>query len=747
MFNLGLATGFLIFVPVGISSLEIVSLVEDCNNDKVDKLYTDLQIWWTRENNSMLATDVYCGKSLEGRLVDISVTGSRERITIMWMTCEKAEDLCRRHDFWKRNPVILMDTLGKCDKNLLPIPRVTVARTLSFVMGLAIDWLKWDNIALIYEPSFASLLPSLPLIQRRSVLFSKVSDDLYTTQEILGVISRGDKVVCLCFQKIQEILSLAFSSRIINRGKEWLIPAFNASLLVDHMQSLDMGRSPRIFIVNVTHQVLANVVMEEICSLYSNYKKCTISPDFGFNIVELTQEGSKLPIMIQMSASGSKRHGINKTNPSMKRTRRLSGQRLKIGARENPPYVSVEQQEGYTLEVVKTMSEILNFTYDLYGGYIGYGPPNWTDKDEAVRYLLGATAYEEIDLAISSIHMSYDRTFYIDYTIPIAKDGHGAMIETLNKQNSGDKFNLALPFEGNVFFVMTVTTTVMVVVLTLTSKAPSEFLLALKNKNLRSLFQNLKYSVFECYGILLIQGNESKPIRFSNRIALWWIWVFSLIMFLSFSTKSTSLKAVTTYHQPFETFEELLENNDYTMTLVKHGFMHKTMWKGNLTTAVKLRKREKDGKIKFVSSFNEGLNVVLNSEEKHVYFSSTYTGIYKVDKDPAFRTITVIGPMIREDGHFVMPKNSPFKEEIVRCLQLMKEAGVTARLWSKLIPQNKPIKVQQQKSEPVNMKEAILPFSIISVSLFLSFGTLVVEFVLVRYRKPLSQPTQPSFSY
>ncbi|XP_022248433.1 glutamate receptor-like isoform X2 [Limulus polyphemus] len=695
MFNLGLVTRFLVLVPLGISSLEIVSLVEDCDNEKVDELYKDLQMWWTHGNNSMLATAVHCGKSLERSLFDVSVTGSRERITLMWMTCEKAEDLCRRYDFWKRHPVILMDMLGKCDKNLLPIPRVTVAKALSFIMGLATDWLKWDNIALIYEPSFASILPSLPLIQRRSVFFSKVPDDLYTTQEILEVISKGDKVVCLCFQKIQEILSL----------------------------------------------VLANVVVEEVCSLYSDYKNCTVSPDFGFNIVKLTQEGNKLPIMVQMSASGSRKHGIHKTNPGMERTRRLSGQRLRIGARENPPYVSVEHQEGYSFEIVKVMSEILNFTYDLYGGYIGYGPPNWTDKDEAVRYLLGATAYEEIDLAISSIHMSYDRTFYVDYTIPIAKDGHGAMIETPNKQNSGNKFNLALPFESNVFFVMTVTTTLMAVVLTLTSKAPSEFLLAVKNKELRSFFQNLKYSVFDCYGYLLLQGNESKPIRFGNRIALWWIWVFSLIMFLSFSTKSTSLKAVTSYHQPFETFEELLDNNDYTMTLVKYGFMHKTMWEGNLTTAVKLRKREKDGKVRFVSSFNEGLNVVLNSKEKHVYFSSTYTGIHKVNKDPAFRTITVIGPMVREDGHFVMPKNSPFRKEIVRCLQLMKEAGVTARLWSELIPQGQPIKVQQQKSEPVNMKEAILPFSIISASLFLSFGTLVVEFVLVRYRKPSSQPT------
>nr|XP_011455937.2 glutamate receptor ionotropic, kainate 5 isoform X2 [Crassostrea gigas] len=227
-----------------------------------------------------------------------------------------------------------------------------------------------------------------------------------------------------------------------------------------------------------------------------------------------------------------------------------------------PPFTERIQENGQTIDYVgfcadllKELKEELNFTYTYtepsdneFGSM--YANKSWSG-------MIGQLERREVDLMVAGASIQASREQVMDFTHPFYYDTTTILIKRPDPDEN-KMFTLAKPFKIEVivciFFVLPVSAFLLFVIEKL---SPYYKIHGPEGR------QNYQMSFWYMFGALLTQGGESLPNSQSGRTMITFFWLFSLIMVATYSGNLIAFLTVTIDKAPFNSLEELVEQDDY----------------------------------------------------------------------------------------------------------------------------------------------------------------------------------------
>ncbi|XP_026519712.1 glutamate receptor ionotropic, kainate 1 [Notechis scutatus] len=418
--------------------------------------------------------------------------------------------------------------------------------------------------------------------------------------------------------------------------------------------------------------------------------------DFDLDIISLKEEGMEkvagevsnhlYKVWKKIGIWNSNR-GLNMTNSNKDRstniTDSLANRTLIVTTILEDPYVMYKKSdkplygndrfEGYCLDLLKELSSILGFIYEVKLVSDGkYGAQN--DKGEwngMVKELIDHKA----DLAVAPLTITYVREKVIDFSKPFMTLGISILYRKPNGTNPG-VFSFLNPLSADIWmYVLLACLGVSCVLFVIARFTPYEWYNPHPCNPDSDVVENnftLLNSFWFGVGALMQQGSELMPKALSTRIVggIWWF--FTLIIISSYTANLAAFLTVERMESPIDSADDLAKQTRIEYGAVRDGSTMTFFKKSKISTYEKMWAFMSSRQLTALVKNNDiGIQRVLTTDYALLMESTSIEYVTQRNCN-----LTQIGGLIDSKGYGVgTPIGSPYRDKITIAILQLQEEG------------------------------------------------------------------------
>ncbi|NXF66012.1 GRIK1 protein, partial [Ciccaba nigrolineata] len=472
--------------------------------------------------------------------------------------------------------------------------------------------------------------------------------------------------------------------------------------------------------------------------------------DFDLDIISLKEEGTEkaagevsnhlFKVWKKIGVWNSYR-GLNMTDSNKDRstniTDSLANRTLIVTTILEDPYVMYKKSdkplygndrfEGYCLDLLKELSNILGFIYEVKLVSDGkYGAQN--DKGEwngMVRELIDHKA----DLAVAPLTITYVREKVIDFSKPFMTLGISILYRKPNGTNPG-VFSFLNPLSPDIWmYVLLACLGVSCVLFVIARFTPYEWYNPHPCNPDSDVVENnftLLNSFWFGVGALMQQGSELMPKALSTRIVggIWWF--FTLIIISSYTANLAAFLTVERMESPIDSADDLAKQTRIEYGAVRDGSTMTFFKKSKISTYEKMwafmNNRQQTALVK---NNDEGIQRVLTTDYALLMESTSIEYVTQRNCN-----LTQIGGLIDSKGYGVgTPIGSPYRDKITIAILQLQEEGKLHMMKEKWWRGNGCPEEDGKEASALGVENIGGIFIVLAAGLVLSVFVAIGEFI------------------
>uniref|UniRef100_H0X0X5 Glutamate receptor n=36 Tax=Amniota TaxID=32524 RepID=H0X0X5_OTOGA len=462
--------------------------------------------------------------------------------------------------------------------------------------------------------------------------------------------------------------------------------------------------------------------------------------DFDLDVISLKEEG------LEKIGTWDPASGLNMTESQKGKpaniTDSLSNRSLIVTTILEEPYVLFKKSdkplygndrfEGYCIDLLRELSTILGFTYEIRlvedGKYGAQDDANgqWNGM---VRELIDHKA----DLAVAPLAITYVREKVIDFSKPFMTLGISILYRKPNGTNPG-VFSFLNPLSPDIWmYILLAYLGVSCVLFVIARFSPYEWYNPHPCNPDSDVVENnftLLNSFWFGVGALMQQGSELMPKALSTRIVggIWWF--FTLIIISSYTANLAAFLTVERMESPIDSADDLAKRDKIEEFLIYHkrksGASHTFFQKSKISTYDKMwafmsSRRQSV----LVKSNEEGIQRVLTSDYAFLMESTTIEFVTQRNCN-----LTQIGGLIDSKGYGVgTPMGSPYRDKITIAILQLQEEGKLHMMKEKWWRGNGCPEEESKEASALGVQNIGGIFIVLAAGLVLSVFVAVGEFL------------------
>ncbi|XP_077466845.1 glutamate receptor ionotropic, kainate 1-like [Stigmatopora argus] len=395
--------------------------------------------------------------------------------------------------------------------------------------------------------------------------------------------------------------------------------------------------------------------------------------------------------------------------------------------KSDKPLYGNDRFEGYCLDLLKELSNILGFSYEVKLVSDGkYGAQN--DKGEwngMVRELIDHVA----DLAVAPLTITYVREKVIDFSKPFMTLGISILYHKPNGTNPG-VFSFLNPLSPDIWmYVLLACLGVSCVLFVIARFTPYEWYNPHPCNPDSDVVENnftLINSVWFGVGALMQQGSELMPKALSTRIVggIWWF--FTLIIISSYTANLAAFLTVERMDSPIDSADDLAKQTKIEYGAVRDGSTMTFFKKSKISTYEKMWAFMSSRKnTALVKNNREGIQRVLTTDYALLMESTSIEYISQRNCN-----LTQIGGLIDSKGYGVgTPIGSPYRDKVTIAILQLQEEGKLHMMKEKWWRGNGCPEEDSKEASALGVENIGGIFIVLAAGLVLSVFVAIGEFV------------------
>ncbi|CAD7678175.1 unnamed protein product [Nyctereutes procyonoides] len=539
---------------------------------------------------------------------------------------------------------------------------------------------------------------------------------------------------------VQQFPQMTVSSLQCNRHKPWRFGTRFMSLIKEaHWEGLT-GR----ITFNKTNGLRTDFDLDVISLKEEGLEKFIFFSSVSLTLGEVSKKillqlmsEKLLPIGTWDPASGLNMTESQKGKPA-NITDSLSNRSLIVTTILEEPYVLFKKSdkplygndrfEGYCIDLLRELSTILGFTYEIRlvedGKYGAQDDANgqWNGM---VRELIDHKA----DLAVAPLAITYVREKVIDFSKPFMTLGISILYRKPNGTNPG-VFSFLNPLSPDIWmYILLAYLGVSCVLFVIARFSPYEWYNPHPCNPDSDVVENnftLLNSFWFGVGALMQQGSELMPKALSTRIVggIWWF--FTLIIISSYTANLAAFLTVERMESPIDSADDLAKQTKIEYGAVEDGATMTFFKKSKISTYDKMwafmsSRRQSV----LVKSNEEGIQRVLTSDYAFLMESTTIEFVTQRNCN-----LTQIGGLIDSKGYGVgTPMGSPYRDKITIAILQLQEEGKLHMMKEKWWRGNGCPEEESKEASALGVQNIGGIFIVLAAGLVLSVFVAVGEFL------------------
>ncbi|XP_066507144.1 glutamate receptor ionotropic, kainate 1 isoform X2 [Hoplias malabaricus] len=383
--------------------------------------------------------------------------------------------------------------------------------------------------------------------------------------------------------------------------------------------------------------------------------------------------------------------------------------------------------EGYCLDLLKELSNILGFNYEVKLVSDGkYGAQN--DKGEwngMVRELIDHIA----DLAVAPLTITYVREKVIDFSKPFMTLGISILYRKPNGTNPG-VFSFLNPLTPDIWmYVLLACLGVSCVLFVIARFTPYEWYNPHPCNPSSDVMENnftLLNSLWFGVAALMRQGSELMPKALSTRIVggIWWF--FTLIIISSYTANLAAFLTVERMDAPIDSADDLAKQTRIEYGAVRDGSTMTFFKKSKISTYEKMWTFMSSRKnTALVKNTREGITRVLTTDYALLMESTSIEYISQRNCN-----LTQVGGLIDSKGYGVgTPIGSPYRDKVTIAILQLQEEGKLHMMKEKWWRGNGCPEEDKKEASALGVENIGGIFIVLAAGLVLSVFVAIGEFI------------------
>ncbi|XP_071324870.1 glutamate receptor ionotropic, kainate 3 isoform X2 [Trachinotus anak] len=467
-----------------------------------------------------------------------------------------------------------------------------------------------------------------------------------------------------------------------------------------------------------------------------SFNKTTgLRTDFDLDIISLKEDG--LEKVGKWSASGGlnitevpKRKGMNITDS-------LANRSLVITTILEEPYVMLKKSdkalvgndrfEGFCIDLLKELSNILGFTYEI--RLVPDGRYGSQDDKGLWNGMIRELIEHRADLAVAPLTITYMREKVIDFSKPFMSMGISILYRKPNATNNGF-FSFLNPMTPDIWvYILLAYLGVSCVLFVIARFSPYEWYDAHPCNPGSDVVENnftLLNSFWFGVGSLMQQGSELMPKALSTRIigGIWWF--FTLIIISSYTANLAAFLTVERMDSPVDSADDIAKQTKIEYGVVKDGATMSFFKKSKVSTFEKMWAfMSSRPSTSLVKSIEDGIQRVLKSDYALIMESTTIDYITKRNCN-----LTQVGGLIDSKGYGIgTPLGSPYRDKISIAILSILEDGRLHMLKEKWWSGSSCLDGERRETGPMGIQNLGGIFIVLASGLVLSVFVAIAEFI------------------
>ncbi|XP_017546912.1 glutamate receptor ionotropic, kainate 1 isoform X2 [Pygocentrus nattereri] len=383
--------------------------------------------------------------------------------------------------------------------------------------------------------------------------------------------------------------------------------------------------------------------------------------------------------------------------------------------------------EGYCLDLLKELSNILGFNYEVKLVSDGkYGAQN--DRGEwngMVRELIDHIA----DLAVAPLTITYVREKVIDFSKPFMTLGISILYRKPNGTNPG-VFSFLNPLTPDIWmYVLLACLGVSCVLFVIARFTPYEWYNPHPCNPSSDVMENnftLLNSLWFGVAALMRQGSELMPKALSTRIVggIWWF--FTLIIISSYTANLAAFLTVERMDAPIDSADDLAKQTRIEYGAVRDGSTMTFFKKSKISTYEKMWTFMSSRKnTALVKNTREGITRVLTTDYALLMESTSIEYITQRNCN-----LTQVGGLIDSKGYGVgTPIGSPYRDKVTIAILQLQEEGKLHMMKEKWWRGNGCPEEDKKEANALGVENIGGIFIVLAAGLVLSVFVAIGEFI------------------
>ncbi|XP_018340936.1 PREDICTED: glutamate receptor ionotropic, kainate 2-like isoform X2 [Trachymyrmex septentrionalis] len=337
-----------------------------------------------------------------------------------------------------------------------------------------------------------------------------------------------------------------------------------------------------------------------------------------------------------------------------------------------------ERYEGFAVDVIQEISQILEFNYTLEveSDYGSQTNGKWSG-------MLGKIMNDEADLAITDLTITSTRANDFDFTTPIMNLGISILYKKPTKAPPS-LFSFLSPFSNDVWiYLMGAYVIVSLLLYVIGRICPAEWSNPYPCIEEPEVLENqfsFKNAFWFAIGAIMQQGSEIAPIGISTRMVASCWWFFCLIMVSSYTANLAAFLTVETVTSPFDNVEELVKKKTIKYGAKRKGATLNFFGESNISIYGEMHKYMMENENEVLVATNEaGLQKVQTDDYAFLMESASIE--YMTER---YCDVTQVGGLLDEKGYGIaMKKDSPYLHNINSAVLMLSERGIIQQIKTK----------------------------------------------------------------
>uniref|UniRef100_A0A4W3HVM3 Glutamate receptor n=1 Tax=Callorhinchus milii TaxID=7868 RepID=A0A4W3HVM3_CALMI len=383
--------------------------------------------------------------------------------------------------------------------------------------------------------------------------------------------------------------------------------------------------------------------------------------------------------------------------------------------------------EGYCIDLLKELSNILGFTYEV--RLVDDGKYGAQDEKGQWNGMVRELMDHKADLAVAPLTITYVREKVIDFSKPFMTLGISILYRKPNGTNPG-VFSFLNPLSPDIWmYILLAYLGVSCVLFVIARFSPYEWYNPHPCNPDSDVVENnftLLNSFWFGVGALMQQGSELMPKALSTRIVggIWWF--FTLIIISSYTANLAAFLTVERMESPIDSADDLAKQTKIEYGAVADGATVTFFRKSKISTYEKMwafmSSRQQTALVK---NNDEGIQRVLTTDYALLMESTTIEFVTQRNCN-----LTQIGGLIDSKGYGIgTPMGSPYREKITIAILQLQEEGKLHMMKEKWWRGNGCPEEESKEASALGVQNIGGIFIVLAAGLVLSIFVAVGEFL------------------